>query len=201
MNYLAHICLAKMTNTDLLGNFMGDFVKGSNLAKFTTPIQNGIHLHRKIDVFTDQYYRETQISTHFPAHLRRTSYLCLDVYFDYLLIKHWQEFSNVPLKTLLDEFYDRLAIFEQPLENRFDTVRQGLLNRRWLQNYASINTIKEVLLHIEKRFSRPVLFATQSVDVMYKNPQVERTFLTFFPLLINHTQRQALRITSTNDKI
>ncbi|MDT0594022.1 ACP phosphodiesterase [Glaciecola petra] len=201
MNYLAHICLAKMTETDLVGNFMGDFVKGSELDRFDTPIQHGIHLHRKIDVFTDQYYKETHISTHFPLHLRRTSYLCLDVYFDYLLIKHWEQFSNLPLNTLLDEFYDSLATFEQPLENRFDKVRQSLLSRRWLKSYASIDTIKNVLIHIENRFSRPLLFAVESVDIMHRNPQVERTFLTFFPLLIHHTQRQALSITSSNDSM
>lgn len=199
MNYLAHIYLAKVTNTDLLGNFMGDFVKGSDLTRFSSPIQDGIQLHRKIDVFTDLYYRESQISTHFPKHLRRTSYVCLDVYFDYLLIKYWDTFSSIPLHTLLDEFYLTLAAYEHPLENRFDKVRQGILSKRWLQNYASISTIIEVLTHIEKRFSRPLFFAKESVELMHNNHQVESTFLAFFPLLIKHTQRQALSISSNND--
>ena len=58
MNYLAHIYLSGTDEKTLVGNFIGDFIKGNKYASYPVDIQNGILLHRKIDSFTDAQISE-----------------------------------------------------------------------------------------------------------------------------------------------
>lgn len=51
MNYLAHLYLAPDDDESLLGNLMGDFVKGPLDGRFSPGIAAGIRLHRHIDSF------------------------------------------------------------------------------------------------------------------------------------------------------
>ena len=51
MNYLGHLVLSGQDDEVLLGNFMADAVKGSSYKMYSTGVQEGILLHRKIDDF------------------------------------------------------------------------------------------------------------------------------------------------------
>ncbi len=94
MNYLAHFHIAKHTGTSITGALLGDFVKGHTWQKLTADWQVGILLHRKIDSFTDQQLAKMNAFTYFSTPLRRYSGIALDVYFDYLLSRHWARFSQ-----------------------------------------------------------------------------------------------------------
>ena len=56
MNHLAHCFLSFGDEDILLGNFLGDFVKGHDWEKYPRGIQRGILLHRAIDSFTDNSF-------------------------------------------------------------------------------------------------------------------------------------------------
>ncbi|KOC94422.1 ACP phosphodiesterase, partial [Winslowiella iniecta] len=53
MNFLAHLHLATLANSSLLGNLMADFVRGNPHNDWPQPVAAGILLHRRIDVMTD----------------------------------------------------------------------------------------------------------------------------------------------------
>jgi acyl carrier protein phosphodiesterase len=58
LNFLAHLYLAELTDESLIGNFLGDFVKGtpeSLRERFPEAVIRGIRKHRAIDVFTDSH--------------------------------------------------------------------------------------------------------------------------------------------------
>ncbi|HEY3430492.1 MAG TPA: DUF479 domain-containing protein, partial [Cyclobacteriaceae bacterium] len=56
MNFLAHLYLSGTHQKVMVGNFIGDFVKGRNaLETFEPEIVKGIELHRGIDEFTDSH--------------------------------------------------------------------------------------------------------------------------------------------------
>jgi acyl carrier protein phosphodiesterase len=57
MNYLAHAYLSFGHAQILLGNMIGDFVKGTEAQMDIYPkaVKQGLILHRKIDSFTDQH--------------------------------------------------------------------------------------------------------------------------------------------------
>ena len=83
MNYLAHIHLGYLSQTSLVGNFLGDFVKGSDLSHLNTALRQGVWLHRRIDTYTDQHTAIVELRNLFPKKLRRFSGIALDVYFDH----------------------------------------------------------------------------------------------------------------------
>ncbi len=55
MNYLAHLHIADHCQSSLLGNLLGDFVKGDPSAQFSPEIARGIRLHRLVDAYTDSH--------------------------------------------------------------------------------------------------------------------------------------------------
>ena len=54
MNYLAHLFLADCNRLSLLGNLMGDFVKGRIDNTYPDVVTDGLILHRQIDKFTEE---------------------------------------------------------------------------------------------------------------------------------------------------
>ena len=81
MNYLAHLYLAEDSPESILGNFLGDFVKGSTLKDYSEGIQKGIQQHRKIDVFTDAHpvFLETKQWIH--PNNRRYAGIVIDIFY------------------------------------------------------------------------------------------------------------------------
>ena len=55
MNFLAHIYLSGDSREILIGNFIGDYVKGKKIAGYPEEVKRGIMLHRNIDSFTDTH--------------------------------------------------------------------------------------------------------------------------------------------------
>ena len=53
MNFLFHMLLSGNDEQLLVGNFMGDFVKGPLQERFEPRIRQGVMLHRKIDSYDD----------------------------------------------------------------------------------------------------------------------------------------------------
>ena len=53
MNFLAHLHLAHLADSSLPGNLMADFVRGNPQGDYPAEIIDGIYMHRRIDVMTD----------------------------------------------------------------------------------------------------------------------------------------------------
>ena len=197
MNYLAHIHLAKLSNTSMVGNFLGDFVKGSEFSYLDKEHQRGIKLHRSIDSFTDQHKNVRSLREHFPKELRRMSGVVIDIHFDHLLCEHWQRFETESLEHLLDRFYSKLANFDSPVEGRFEMVKQGLIEYRWLSDYQAISSCERAYFQIEKRLKGKVIFAKAASEFVQDNKALFSTqFLSFYPQLIQFVRAESISLSN-----
>lgn len=195
MNYIAHIHLGVHTRTSLLGNFLGDFVKGPNFSWLPLPLQLGVKLHRKVDQYTDAYSEVIDLKRQFPASLRRMSGVVLDIYFDHLLLNHWLCFSEQSSTACLAAFYQELEHTEVFIPGRFDGVRDSLLKHRWLAKYKHPSTCLSAFLSIEKRLRDKVVFAEQSMLHIERNHYaIEQVFLNFYPQLQDFSKATAEKI-------
>lgn len=186
MNYIAHLHIASVTGTSLLGNFLGDFVKGSDLRNYSADLQKGIRLHRRVDQLTDSSVIFLQLKQQFPDNLRKTAPIVLDVIFDHLLIKHWQRFAVIDKQRLFEQFYIQLEQHTDIVSERFARVRKSLLTDRWLSQYEQLETCYFALQSIEQRFKRKIVFADQSYTWCQDNQLlIEEGFLQFFPELVS----------------
>lgn len=195
MNYIAHLHLAQISGTSLVGNFLGDFVKGNQLSHLSNQVERGIRLHRKIDGFTDQHYTVVELRRVFPPNLRRVSGIILDVYFDYLLLQHWPLYSAEPYNQLFSQFYRELAAYQAPHNEHFSRVRQGLIEHNWLLDYRDKRACLRALKTIEHRLNNRIIFAEEAmVYVQRQHHVLEQAFLQFYPELLQQTQRIASKL-------
>lgn len=192
MNYLAHIHLAHTTNTSLLGNFLGDFVKGSDLSHLPLDLQKGVRLHRSIDTFTDSHACVVSLRKGFPRNIRRMSGVVIDIYFDYLLSLNWAQYNNTDMTIMLAKFYEQLASTSLEIGGRFPEVKSGLLSYKWLHEYEQKETVIKAFKHIEKRLGYRITFANAAADFIEQyDAQLNQAFSQFYPQLMKYCKKLA----------
>lgn len=159
MNYIAHIHLAYVTNTSMVGNFLGDFVKGQQYKELPLAVAEGVLLHRKIDQFTDTHPDVIYLKNAFPTDIRRMAGVAIDVHFDHLLLSHWGDFCDIDAESLLQQFYRELNDIELPNNRRFQAVKNSLLEHQWLIEYQDAKTCLNAFYSIERRLKNRIIFA------------------------------------------
>ncbi len=94
MNLLAHSFLSFGDESILIGNMLGDFVKGKQYLNFPEPIQKGILLHRKIDQFTDEHPLTREAKQFFRPDFGLYAGVFVDPAYDHFLANDRRYFAN-----------------------------------------------------------------------------------------------------------
>ena len=181
MNYLAHLYLAGECGGSLLGNLMGDFVKGPIGDRFPPDIAAGIELHRKIDSFahTDPAFRRSRqrIDPRF-GHCRS---ILVDIFYDHILARDWQHHARLPLEDFASHVYRLLQEHDKSLPAGLQQVAPRMIEGNWLVSYRRIETVSTVLKRLSRRLKRPTPIAEGSPELIrnYRNFQMD--FEEFLP--------------------
>jgi acyl carrier protein phosphodiesterase len=187
LNYIAHIHIGAHTQTNLLGNFLGDFVKGSQLIHLPCELERGVRLHRSVDVFTDSHPIIVETKQLFPRDIRRMAGVVLDIYFDYLLMNTWPKYSNTDFNTIFDEFYLQLEQFSLPNNPYFCKLAEHLVTHQWLDKYMNVETCARAFLSIESRLKNKIIFADKAQLFLQQNSEfLESRFHQFYPECLDH---------------
>ena len=99
MNFLAHIYLSGEDEKLMVGNFIGDYVKGKDYENYPTPIREGILLHRQIDFFTDSHSQFREAKKLLVEEFGLYSGIIIDLLYDHLLAKNWNNYSEQNLRS------------------------------------------------------------------------------------------------------
>ena len=86
MNFLAHLHLAHLAESSLSGNLLADFVRGNPEESFPPDVVAGIHMHRRIDVLTDNLPEVREAREWFRSETRRVAPITLDVMWDHAAV-------------------------------------------------------------------------------------------------------------------
>ncbi|MCF6280006.1 MAG: acyl carrier protein phosphodiesterase [Flavobacteriaceae bacterium] len=184
MNFLAHIYLSK-ENTDLmLGNFLGDFVRGNKYKNYNPTIQKGILLHRHIDTFTDAH-KIVRISKR-RLHERYGHYdgIIIDLFYDHFLAKNWGTYSEIPLDIYAKRFYQLLHDNYTILPEKAQYLLPYLEKYNWLYNYQYIEGMKTVLEGMNRRTKMISKMDVAIEDLKIHYSEFENDFTAFFKELI-----------------
>lgn len=181
MNHTAH-CFLSFRNPDvLLGNFIGDFVKGSRWQNYPTRVQRGILLHREIDSYTDNHSAVRTSVQRIRSYAGRYSAPVVDILYDHLLCLHWDQFSPVSFDAFADWVYNSLDARqdEMPpvLQRRWPYMVQG----RFLHGYQTREGLQWVLQQFAKRL--PPEFSADNLSSFFfdRLEEFSSDFKTFFP--------------------
>lgn len=85
--------LAHLADSSLPGNLMADFVRGNPQGDYPAEIIDGIFMHRRIDVMTDNLAEVKEAREWFRPQTRRVAPITLDVMWDHFLSQHWAQLS------------------------------------------------------------------------------------------------------------
>ena len=185
MNYLAHFHLSYGNDDLLIGALLGDFVKGSLKGERKKSIEQGIFLHRKIDIFTDTHPLLKQTHQLFQPRYRRYAGIMTDVAFDHFLNRHWQQFHQQPLSIFSKEVFQLITTSDH-LTPPAKYQAENLARYDVFANYQYWQTVDAALKRISQRLARdnPLASAAHAMELHYK--ALEAIFLTFYPELQAH---------------
>ncbi|WP_456095401.1 acyl carrier protein phosphodiesterase [Psychroflexus curvus] len=145
MNYLAHIFLSGNDDFLKLGNFMADEIKGKSYKTYPREIQKGILLHRAIDDFTDHHPLVSKGAHRFFEELRHYNSVVIDMIYDHILAKRWNEYSDVELTVFAEEFYLLLENNQHLLPQKISKVVPYMIEHNWLLSYSKLEDLKSIL--------------------------------------------------------
>lgn len=186
MNFLAHIALSGPEPEIQIGNFLGDFVRGTiehpRNAFLSPTMKVGAKLHRLIDSFTDSHPVVRQSIDRLQPRYHKYAGIVVDVYYDHFLAKSWQQFgTDEPLEEYARHFYAILHQAQPSLPRSFDNLIKSISTQDWLSNYAHLDGIEWALKGISRR-TEHVSGIENAIEELRDNFELfEQEFLVFYP--------------------
>lgn len=186
MNHTAH-CFLSFAQTDLLiGNFCGDYIKGSVWKSYPLGFQRGVKIHRTIDAYTDQH----PISAESRAIMRpvagRFSGPVVDLLYDYFLASGWTRFSEEDFDVFATRTYKALGQHQESMPPALALKVPIMLSDRFLHLYRTIEGTRKSMKLFGRRL--PSHINTDKIVDHFIDHEAElgEQFSLFFPELHNH---------------
>jgi acyl carrier protein phosphodiesterase len=184
MNFLAHLYLSGDHPQRMVGNFIGDFVRGRNLAERYAPeIARGIELHRLIDEFTDRHAVVTLSKQRLRPKYRHYAAVIVDVYYDHFLAAAWGEHHQTPLESYAAMAYRHVLDHEAILPERVKYMMPYMMQGNWLVNYGRVEGIHRALTGMSRRTPYESKMEQAAGDLEADYELYRSEFEKFFPEL------------------
>ena len=184
MNHLAHFHLAGECEHLVVGALLGDYVKGPLTGAMPQALERGVRLHRRVDAFTDGHERLRALRVHFGPGERRLAGVVIDLFFDFLLTRHWERFHAPALR----EFSTRVCLI---LERHAATLppaaaRQArrIVEHDLLCRYGEVEVLEGTLERLGEVLRQPQAMRAAIVVAWSRMREFEESFLAFYPQLV-----------------
>ncbi len=184
MNYLAHLYLSGDYRDIMIGNFIGDAVKGRDYEKYSAGIIEGIKLHRKIDAFTDNNEIVKKSKTRLYPNYHKYAGVIVDVFYDHFLAANWADYSSVPLDEYAQNVYDIMQESRDAFPGKIKRILPYMISGNWLCGYARIEGIDMALKGMASRTKFRSNMENAAGDLRKDYHLYEAEFRQFFPELI-----------------
>lgn len=190
MNWLAHLYLSEPTTAFRLGALLPDLLPLPRWQALSAEVVRGAECHRLVDSFTDAHTVVRRSVARIDPPLRRFGGILVDVFYDHLLIRHWQEYARRPLKDFEDEVYAAIdhgeGLIPADALQRLARMRQ----HRWLQAYGSLEGVALTLQRVGQRLRRPQALELGVACLQRDLDAFAEDFAVFFPQLVARVARE-----------
>lgn len=186
MNYLAHLYLSGDHHEVMIGNFIADHLRGSEVRQYPEMIRRGVLLHRAIDSFTDNHPVVMQSKERVRPAFRKYAPVAVDVFYDHFLARQWNSFHSHPLDQYAGQCYDLFRLHREILPARTRHMLGYMEPQNWLYNYAQMDGIRKAMTGLSRRarFDSGMEHAHHVLELHYRG--LEEDFNLFFPDLRMH---------------
>lgn len=193
MNFLAHLHLAQLAESSLLGNLLADFVRGDPADTYEPAVVAGIMMHRRVDVLTDSQPEVRLCRGYFTEEFRRVAPITLDVVWDHFLARHWQQLEpTCSLQHFILQARSHIVPYLLETPAHFQQMNRYLWPDRWLERYAELPFIADVLKRMATRRPRLAALTGSFADIERNYHQLEAQFWQFYPRMMQQAKNKAL---------
>jgi acyl carrier protein phosphodiesterase len=186
MNYLTHLYLAGDDPEYLVGNMMGDFVKGRLDDRYPPGIRQGIELHRRIDSFAAGNRFFLQSKRRLDPFFGLYRAVLVDLFYDHFLARRWEQFSPVPFEEFIGNAYRVLADHESLMPERLRKMLPRMFSTNWLLTYREPEGIAAALERMSRRICRPNPLGEGIRELSLRYDPLWEDFRLFLPEIAEH---------------
>ena len=194
MNFLAHIYLSFGDDEIAIGNFIADSIRGNKIGHLPERVQHGVLLHREIDTFTDTHSIPKRSSKRLHKIYSHYSRVIVDIYYDHFLAKNWKNYSDIPLKIFVNDFYDLLEDHYTILPDGVQRMMPYMISDNWLYNYSKMEGIDRVLNGMNRRTKNRSKMNFAILDLEEHYAAFEKEFTSFFDELIVFSKQKYISL-------
>lgn len=192
MNILAHGYLSGRNDDLLIGNFIGDFIKGDPdhpRHKLLSGVIAGVRLHRAIDTFTDAHPDVAAVRELLRPRCHKYAGVAVDVFFDHFLAVGFEALTIEPLGDFIQYFYRTIRLRQNSLP--VDAVRMAdyMIRQDWLTNYQYLEGIDRSLNGLSRRTTYPSGLDSAVEDLVTYYEEINAHFQHFWAELNEHIER------------
>lgn len=195
MNFLAHLYLSGNRPKIMVGNFIGDFVKGRNpQERYEPEIAAGIELHRAIDHFTDTHEVVKLSKNRLRPKYRHYSGVIIDMFYDHFLAKNWNLYSSESLIDFAQRSYQLIEEHDSILPEKVKYLMPYMTKGNWLLNYSQLEGLSRALNGMTKRSTYDSKMNESIAELQANYLDFENEFTAFFPELNQYCKDQIIKI-------
>lgn len=188
MNFLLHLHFSCGEPELLVGNLMGDFVKGRLEDRFPPGIRRGIELHRRIDAFaaTNEVFRTSKqrLAPTF-GHYRG---VLVDLFYDHFIATAWNDYAELPFPSFMRHASSTVMVYESVLPERLRRLLPVIFTEL-LPSYVDVAGIDRALSRMAGRVSRPNPLAAGGQELRLNYRELREDFQLFYPQLAAFVKR------------
>ncbi len=183
MNFLAHAYFADGDAERIVGQFCGDFVRGSDLSAYSAGIQRGIRMHRQIDAFTDKHAAVLGVRPLFVPPLRRLAGVVTDVVYDHCLAIAWEDYSNRDFNLYIEQVNDALLAHKHDMPVRMQGFIDFMIKHQVLKANSDFAGVEVTLQRLSARSKVFEPLARGATVAQANMEALQSSFDAFFPEL------------------
>ncbi len=199
MNILAHGYLSGRREGLLVGNFIGDFIKGNPASPRHDLAPDeilGVRLHRAIDTFTDAHPAVEAVRQLLRPRCHKYAGAAVDIFFDHFLALDFEQLTGEALSEFTAYFYKTLqnntVHFPIPAIRMLD----AMMRYDWLMHYQTIDGVDRSLKGVSRRTAYPSGLDTAIVDLERYYDPIGVRFAQFWPELVAHVRQMLATLPS-----
>lgn len=186
MNFLGHLYFSNNEPQLMVANLFGDFVKGRDLSKYPSLIQKGIILHREIDSYIDQHPTVLNLMHQLYETLPKISGIAVDLYFDHILAKKWNDYHTTNLDDFIQNFYNTEIDFPEYYTEEFLFMISKMKEMNWLHYYQFQEGLVKACDGLSRRISFENKLKEAPIVFQTKQKIIEECFELFMDDAIPH---------------
>lgn len=184
MNYLAHLYLSGDKPEIMLGNVMGDYVKGNlDNSDYHGDIFVGLKLHRSIDTFTDQHAITSRSRDLLKNTPRRYTKILIDIFYDHFLARNWENYHHTSLEKYSNTVYQLIKDNAEILPPSFHWVETYMIEDDWLNSYTTFEGVADALNRANYRLRDGFDIEACISDLEKNYQQLSKDFQKFMPIV------------------